>query len=150
MSKSLQNLLDKARHFCDYQERYTEEVKRKLIGLKADETYIETILRKLEEENLLSEDRYARAFAKGKLRSNRWGKNKIRLALQLKGLNPAHIQQAFYELDEEEYMKILSQVIESKQVKAPNETLRNAKIAHYAIQKGFESRLVWEMLNRKK
>lgn len=148
MSENLQNLLDKARRFCDYQERCKEEVKVKLNSLDADKSDIQKIIRKLEEENLLNEERFARAFAKGKLRSNKWGKYKIKLALQIKKLKPELIQKGLNEIDDDEYVKILTQLIDYKQTKEPNEKLRKAKSAQYAIQKGFESGLVWEVLRR--
>jgi regulatory protein len=149
MTDQFQILLDKARRFCDYQERYRNEVIEKLTGLEAEKSDILKIIELLEQENLLNELRYARAFAKGKLRSNKWGRNKIKAALQIKRIKPELIQKAFEEMDEDEYLSILQHIIETKQVKASNERLEKAKKAQYAIQKGFESGLVWEVVNRK-
>jgi regulatory protein len=149
MSDPFQSLLDKARRFCDYQERYRNEVIEKLTALQADKTDILKITDVLEQENLLNELRYARAFAKGKLHANKWGKNKIKAALQLKRIKTEFIQQALADLDEVEYLNILNHIIENKKVKAPDERLEKAKKAQYAIQKGFESGLVWEAVNRK-
>jgi regulatory protein len=149
MSDQRQALLNKARHFCDYQERCVHEVHEKLLSMEAEKADISAIIKILEAENLLNEGRYARAFAKGKLRSNKWGKNKIKAALQIKRIKPELIQKALEEIDEGEYLEILNQIIENKQVKAPNERMEKAKKAQYAIQKGFESGLVWEVVNRK-
>lgn len=125
------------------------EVQEKLLSLEADKADIQHIIKILESENLLNEGRYARAFAKGKLRSNKWGKNKIKAALQIKRIQAEIIQKALEEIDEDEYLEILNQIIENKQVKAPNERMEKAKKAQYAIQKGFESGLVWGIVNRK-
>jgi regulatory protein len=149
MSDQFHLLLDKARRFCDYQERYRNEVIEKLTGMEAEKSDILKIIDLLEQENLLNEFRYARAFAKGKLRSNKWGRNKIKAALQLKRIKPELIQKAFEEMDEDEYISILEHILETKQVKAPNERMEKAKKAQYAIQKGFESGLVWEIVNKK-
>ncbi len=148
MSENFDNLIDKARRFCDYQERCKSEVIDKLIHLEADKTDIQKIIQKLEDENYLNEKRFAIAYAKGKLRSNKWGKQKIRFSLQAKKLKSEQIQIGLNEIDEDEYQNILEQIIDSKQVKETNEHLRKAKIAKYAIQKGFESSLVWEVLRR--
>lgn len=117
--------------------------------MEADKADIQAIIKILEEENLLNERRYARAFAKGKLRSNKWGKNKIKAALQIKRIQAEIIQKALEEIDEDEYLEILNLIIENKQVKALDERMEKAKKAQYAIQKGFESGLVWEAVNRK-
>ena len=77
-------LMDKARHYCSYQERCIYDVKMKLLEWKASEKTIEKIIRKLEEEDYINEERYAVSFATGKLRNNKWGRTKIFYALMQK------------------------------------------------------------------
>ena len=49
-------LLDKARKYCSYQERCIYDVKQKLLEWKASEKTIESIIRKLEEEDMINEE----------------------------------------------------------------------------------------------
>lgn len=143
MTENFLKYLDKARRYCDYQERCIADVKEKMRVSEATEEDISRIIAILLEENLLNEQRFAASFARGKLRSNLWGKNKIRMALQMKRIDKASIQQALDELDETEYHDRLQFIIDHYKAKGPNLAIRKMKTARYAIQKGFESDLVW-------
>ena len=70
-------LLGKARKYCAYQERSIFEVKTKLISWNINDKIISEIILSLKKDNFISEDRFAAAFALGKMRNNKWGRNKI-------------------------------------------------------------------------
>ncbi|MBN2616657.1 MAG: RecX family transcriptional regulator [Bacteroidales bacterium] len=139
-------LLDKARNYCAYQERSLFDVKNKLLEWRASEETIEEIIKKLEEENYLDEERYARTFAVGKLRHNKWGRNKIIQAMKQKQIPDLTIQIGLQELDDEEYIHTLKAVLSSKKVEAKSEYNRLQKLVRYAAQKGFQPELVWRVL----
>lgn len=124
-------------------------MKEKLRSWEASEEQTEQILRTLENENFLNEGRYVRAFAIGKLRHNQWGRVKIVYALRLKGIADAVIQLGLNEIDDEEYLIILKKMLQQKQVRAADERSRKAKLAQFAIGKGFQPSLVWQLLNEK-
>lgn len=63
-------ILDKIRRFCDYQERCISEVKDKLRSWEIQSEVCDKIIKILQNENLIDEDRYVRAYALGKLRNN--------------------------------------------------------------------------------
>lgn len=138
--------LEKARRYCDYQERCPSDVRDKLSESGATTQEIASIIQILEAESLLDENRYAAAFARGKLKSNHWGKNKIRMALHLKKIDRDIIRQALDALDETEYLQVLQTIMDHYKVKETNLALRKMKIARYAIQKGFEPELVWRVV----
>lgn len=139
-------LLDKARNYCAYQERSLFDVKNKLLEWHASEETVEEIIKKLEDENFLDEERYARAFVVGKLRHNKWGRNKIIQALKQKQIPDLMIQIGLQALDDEEYIHTLKAVLSSKKVEAKNEFTRQQKLVRYAAQKGFQPELVWKVL----
>lgn len=139
-------LLNKARKYCAYQERCIYDVKMKLLEWKAAEHTIESIIFKLEEEGYIDEERYAVSFARGKLRNNKWGKAKIFHALMQKHIPELYVQMGLAELDEKEYIDILKSVIASKDLKEENEFKRNNKLVKYAVQKGFQARLAWQVI----
>ncbi len=140
-------LLQKARNFCAYQERSLYDVKQKLEQWKASEETIEEIISKLKEENFLDEERFAKVFAVGKLRNNKWGKNKIIHYLVQKKVPDLYIQIGLEEIDDEEYTNTLKVVLSSKKVAAKDEFIKKNMLAKYAIQKGFQPELVWKVIN---
>jgi regulatory protein len=79
----------------------------------------------------------------------KWGKNKIIQGLKQKSISSKLIEIALSEIDEEEYKNALREILDKKKklLKEENAYKRKAKIANYAIGKGFEAPLVFEMLN---
>jgi regulatory protein len=87
-----------------------------------------------------------KAFALGKLRHNKWGRNKIIHALKQKEIPDLYIQIGLGEIDEEEYINTLKAVLSAKEVKAKDEYTRQHKLVQYAAQKGFQPELAWRVL----
>ncbi len=139
-------LLEKARKYCAYQERSLFDVKNKLLQWKATENTIESILKTLKAEGYVDEERFAKAFALGKLRHNKWGRRKIIYALKQKGIPDLFIQIGLAAIEEEEYINTLKSVLSSKEVKAKDDFTRLNKLVQYAVQKGFQPELAWKIL----
>ena len=140
-------LLSKAQKFCDYQERYQQEVRDKLYSWGAKPDEVEQVLCQLVEQDYINEERFARAFARGKFRIKHWGKNKIRLELKFRKISEYCIKQGLLEISDAEYLETLKHVTEkqSQQLKSEKKSpLKQRKIASYVISRGFESDLVWE------
>ncbi len=140
-------LFEKARNFCDYQERCIYDVKNKLQTWKASDTTIERIINRLEKEDYINEERFAVTFAVGKLRNNKWGRTKIFYALSQKHIPEIYIQMGLNEIDEEEYLNTLKSVLNSKKINESDDFKRKAKLVKYAQQKGFQPSLVWKVIN---
>ncbi len=140
-------LLEKARKYCAYQERSIFEVKTKLISWNIKDKIISEIILSLKKDNYINEDRFAAAFALGKMRNNKWGRNKITYALLQKHIPELTIQIALNSLDENEYLETLKSVITSKKIDDENEFRRNNKLVRFAKQKGFQPELVWKVVN---
>lgn len=146
MSPEHTYLLDKARKYCSYQERCLADVKAKLNEWNAAEKTIEKIIQTLEKEDFINEERYAIAFALGKLRNNKWGRNKIFYAMTRKQIPEIYIQMGLNEIDEEEYIHILKTILKSKKTVEKDEFKRNNKLVKYAVQKGFQASLAWKVI----
>lgn len=142
-------MLEKARQYCDYEERCIQDVRNKLHQWSVQNELVDKIILQLENENYIDEDRYVRAFALGKLRINKWGRNKILFALRSKNIPDLIIQIGLEELDCEEYLQTLKQVLSSKKIDEKDPYKYSAKLAQYAIQKGFQPSLVWQTINEK-
>jgi len=146
MSPAENFLLDKARNYCSYQERCIYDVRMRLLEWKATDKTIEKIIRQLEEEDYINEERFAVSFAIGKLRHNKWGRNKIFYALMQKHIPELYVQMGLSEIDEKEYLGTLKKVIASKKVKGEDDYKKQAKLVKYAVQKGFQANLAWKVV----
>ncbi|MBN2174990.1 MAG: RecX family transcriptional regulator [Bacteroidales bacterium] len=137
------------KHFCAYQERCMQDVKQKIAPLHLQEDIYDALISRLVREDYLNEERFAKSFARGKLRINKWGKNKIYAALQQKQVPELFILEGLNDIDDKEYKHILHEVIskKSKELKDSDYNRRNKKLAKFAISKGFEPNLVWDVLN---
>ena len=134
--------------FCAYQERTQQEVRSKLYeyGIKTDE--VEVIIVKLIEENFLNEERFAKAFAGGKFRVKKWGRNKIIRELEMRGLSAYCIKSGLKVIENDDYLATIHGIIKKKEceITAKNDYQKKYKIAVYLISRGFESELVWDIL----
>lgn len=134
----------KAEAYCSSMERCVAEVEAKLEQWGAAAEISEKVIKHLLDEKYIDQKRFCAAFVRDKYRFNQWGRIKIRQALWLKKIPEALIAQGMEEIDEREYMEILSGLIEQKKrsVKARTEYERNGKLIRFAIGKGFEMEAV--------
>jgi len=141
--------VEMARRYCVYQERCHSEVRNKLLELGQRGHDLEDCLSQLIEENYLNEERFAKAFAGGHFRMKQWGRKKIEAGLRAKSVSGYCIQTGLGEIDEKEYLSTLKKIIskKSESLHEKNERIKKNKLAEFAIGKGYESNLVWLVLN---
>jgi regulatory protein len=148
---SKEEALQNAKQYCAYQERSHQEVKEKLYGFGLYKNDVEELMSLLIEENYLNEERFAIAFAGGKFRIKQWGKVKIKYELQQKKVSAYCIKKALAEIDEADYEKCLQKLAEAKLATLKNEKnifTKKTKLKNYLMQKGYESNLVIEIVNK--
>ena len=137
--------------YCAYQERAPQEVVRKMSGYGLDTATQERLLQRLREDNYLSAERYAQAYAGGKLRQNRWGKSKIKLGLASKGIDKELATDAIANLDEGGYRASLRTLLERKdelRYKYLPMLERRQKLWRLGVSHGFEAGLVSAEIKR--
>ena len=139
-------ILKKVLRYCAYQDRCTQEVRNKLATFDMPDSEKEKILKLLVDEGYLDDERYASTFVRSKIHLKKWGVNKIRMALKMKGISDENISNALSEIDPEIYREELIKVLKSKKINETDPYKLKAKLAQYAMQKGYEPRLVWETL----
>jgi len=135
--------------YCAYQERSHREVKTKLFEYGLPSTEVEEIMSHLITEGFLNEERYAKAFAGGKFRIMKWGKLKIKRELESYGVSPRNIARGLAEINSSEYSQTLLRLVKKKlnQIKDDSIHKKKNKAARFVIGKGYESELVWEIVN---
>lgn len=140
--------LTKAEQFCAYQERSHREVRTKLYSYGLFKKDVEDILTQLITSGFLNEERFAKAFAGGKFRMKKWGRNKIENELKQRDISKRCIQIGLKEIDEMDYRKALLDLIKKKNktITEANPFKRRNKLAVFLIGKGYEPELVWNYL----
>lgn len=141
--------LQKAKHFCAYQERCHTEVKEKLYSFGLYKNEVDEALVQLIEENYLNEERFAGEFVYGKFKNKQWGKAKIEFALKQKKISPYNIKKALKTIEDSDYEKMLLKLASAKwqSLKHEQYLIRLAKTKNYLIQKGYEMPLVIETIS---
>lgn len=143
-------VLDKMAKYCAYQERCVKDVRDKLKTFDIPEEDKTKILDYLLDNRFANDERYAKAFVRGKVNQSGWGINKIRFHLIQKGIDKDIIDEALGQTDEEAYRQRLIEILKTKAktVKADSDFEKKRKLAAYAMQKGFEGSLVWEVVKK--
>ena len=106
--------LQKARHYCAYQERCHQEVTRKLFDYGLTRNEVDTAIATLIEENYLNEERFAIQFAGGKSRLKGWGLQRIKMELQQRQVSEYCIRKALAQLPPDDYQQQLQKLAERK------------------------------------
>ncbi len=147
----LEIMLDAAiLHYCKYQERCHSEARNKLYELGFTSGEVERQLSELIENGILNEERFARAFARGKFRMKQWGREKIKQQLKLRKISDYCIKKGLTEIDPEEYANTLNKLAFKKwaEIRGTRSMLeKKAKMYRYLIQKGFERDMVMDAIN---
>lgn len=140
--------LEKGAHYCAYQERSQQEVRKKLFSLKLDNEDVEEVIMLLIQNDFLNEERFAKTYSRSKFNQNKWGRKKIKEGLKQKNISERCIQYGLNEIDEEEYRDVLKTLLERKKntIKDKNHWVIKKKLLNYAIQKGFEYEIAQEMI----
>ena len=99
----------------------------------------------------MNEERFAMSFARGKFSIKKWGRIKIKQELKQKRVSEYCLKKALAQIDEAEYINTLKKIIESKRklIKEPNKIKLQFKLMNYALSKGYEKDLVFDVLNNK-
>ncbi|PKP12563.1 MAG: recombinase RecX [Bacteroidetes bacterium HGW-Bacteroidetes-3] len=137
-------------NYCAYQERCHKEVEQKLYDLNMIPEAKEKIILHLLQHNFLNEERFSKAFARGKFSIKNWGRIRIVNELKFKNVSAYNIKTALKEIDEADYLKTIEKVAEKKWalIKEPNTFKKRSKLLTYLSSKGYESELIYEVVNR--
>lgn len=137
--------LQKARHFCAYQERCHQEVKEKLYDYGLKRIDADEIMAELVQENYLNEERFAIQFAGGKFRIKHWGRQKIKYELKLRQISDYCIKKALQSIDEDDYERTFNELVEDKISKLKTEKnifIKKRKLQDHLKLKGYEQDLI--------
>ena len=145
-SLTKEQVYQKLRHYCAYQDRCHSEVKTKAYSFGLRRPEVEELTSKLIEENCLNEERFAKAFAGGKFRIKQWGRIKIRSEMKNKQISHYCIAAALDEIDDVNYKETLHKLAVKRwnSIKGAGTNLfvKMAKTRDHLLLKGYEANLV--------
>ncbi|MEW7278764.1 regulatory protein RecX [Aquimarina sp. 2201CG1-2-11] len=139
----------KMEHYCAYQERCHNDVEDKLKTMRLIPEAKEKIIVHLIEHNFLNEERFAKAFARGKFKIKKWGKKRIVQELKFRKISAYNIKTALKEISEKDYITTFHELAE-KRFDSINETDSNKKrkkLTNYLLYRGWEPHLIYEKVN---
>jgi regulatory protein len=139
-------------HYCKYQERCHSEVRNKLFELGCRDSEVEEYLSEVIAAGFLNEERYARAYARGKFRMKHWGRVKITQQLKFKKVSEYCIRKGLTEIDPEEYEQKVNGILEKKwsELKAEKSVVvRKGKVYRFGVQRGYEQDIVLDFIHER-
>jgi len=143
-------LLNRAAKLCSSSEKCTGEIREKLYSWGMDEEKTDKAVDYLVQNHFIDDHRYTQFYISEKLRINHWGRIKIRHMLRRKQIKETIINDFIGQINREEYMEILTKVIQTKIKTVGNlsDQREKAKVIRFAAQRGFTSEEIFEALDK--
>ena len=142
--------LTKLINYCVYRERCHKEVEQKLKELRMIPQAKEKIILHLIEHDFLNEERFSKAFTRGKFRIKKWGKQRIIRELKYKGISKYNIDSALKEISDVDYLNAFNELAEKKfnSITESNKNKKKRKLIDYLMYRGWESHLIYDKVNQ--
>lgn len=143
-------LIKKSIKFCDFQERSVFQTEQKLKEWGANNMAISKVIKYLNDNNFINQERFVEMFVNGKFKYNKWGKIKIFSHLRGHKIPDGLINKYLNLIDDTLYRELISKLIIKKNIELNNESnlqLKKQKIIQYCLSKGFEMEYVMPILN---
>ncbi len=142
--------LKKAMYLCSKAEKCKSDIRKKLYDWKANPEEHEKLIKQLEEQQFIDEERYVRFYVKDKFSFNKWGKIKIRMMLFQKQLPEKLINDALNNIKPEEYFETLKNILAQKEKSLKEDDIykKKNKLLKFAVGRGFEPNLALQLLEK--
>lgn len=144
-----QDALLRLTSLCSTAEHCSHEMLEKMRRWEMTEDAQARIMEYLVREKYIDDERYARFFAKDKIRYNKWGRRKVEQAMWQKHIDTDIQRRVLDDVDEEEYLAILRPLLKSKRkaVKASSDYEMNMKLIRFAMGRGFTMDVIRQCLD---
>lgn len=147
----LEEILNKMKKYCAFQERCVFDVKKKLDRYHISKNKQIEIISSLTAEKYIDEKRFSTSYCQGKFKIKKWGKQKIKNELIKKKISQKNIEIAINTISMADYIKTLNDLIDFKIKYIEDEDLfnRNGKLVRFLLQRGYEFDIIWDQINTK-
>lgn len=138
----LKKALTRMQSYCSRSEKCEYDVRQKMFQTKIDINLHDKIIDSLKNDDFINELRFANAYVLDKFKFNMWGRIRIRLELQKKGIAEEIIENAILNISKEEYENLIKKLIANKKIKAETNYEYSQKMLRYLYGKGYEPDIV--------
>lgn len=134
---------------CSTAEHCSHEMIEKMQRWQLADDAQARIIEYLVKEKYIDDERYARFFAKDKIRYNKWGRRKVEQAMWLKHIDGDVQRDVLDDIDDEEYLAVLRPLLKTKRksVKASSDYEMNMKLIRFAMGRGFTMDIIRQCLD---
>lgn len=141
--------LSRLQALCSASEQCSFDLVQKLRRWKLPADIADKIIRLLEEQRFIDDERFARAYTRHAYRFSKWGKAKISAALAAKHIPREIISEAIEEeIDSEEYHSIAKSILTAKarSLCIPSSYENRVRLYRFMASRGFETHLISRLL----
>ncbi len=150
VSKTPEKALQDLMRYAARAERSSGDALRLMRRWGIDETARQQILKKLQQQHFIDDERFAQAYVREKLHLAGWGIHKIRMGLRLKGIDKAIIERVldFSAQDKQENEQRLSELLTRKRRSLKEDCVYKIKdkLIRYGMSRGYEYESVREVV----
>jgi len=134
---------------CAVSEYCRADIRKMMSRWELPEGVADKIIKRLQDERYIDEQRYAHAFVRDKFRYNHWGWIRIEQELRRRNIPQEYIDEAKEEISDDDNLEALRKIINSKRptVKGKNEYEVNAKLFRFALSRGFSYSAINQVLH---
>ena len=139
-SKSPEQALSALMRLCARAEKCSGDALRLMRGWGVEPAAQQQVLRQLQQQRFIDDERYADAFVREKMRLSGWGEYKIRTALQRKRIDRELIDAALAQADRQDMAGRLRQQLERKMRTTRHTTQYElkTKLIRYGLSLGYD------------
>ena len=147
-SKTSDIFKEKALQMCSRREYCRKEIFDKAVSWGCTPAEARELVDFLVEQKFVDERRYTEAFVKDKLRFNKWGRIKMAYILRNQDIDRCIMTDVLSEIDEDEYLQILSGELKKKYktIRGVNDYEIKGKLFRFAASRGFETEMINEAI----
>ncbi|HOG19371.1 MAG TPA: regulatory protein RecX [Salinivirgaceae bacterium] len=142
-----QKYLNKAMKYCAYKEKCEYDVRTKLEEWGAKDEMHDVIIDYLTANKFVDNQRYTSAYVNDAVKLKLWGRIKIRAMLKMKNIPDWIINQALREIDETEYCKALTKLLQTKIKSDTLSDIEKQKVIKSMYSRGYEPEIVFEIID---
>jgi len=133
-------VLLKMQAICAKKEYCTRDIQQKLEKHSISDDQKADILNQLKSDGFIDEQRYSQAFAHDKMKFGKWGKQKIRFALNQKQIPENYIDSAVQAIPNNEYTEMVLAEMRKKwrQLPSAEPWEKKTKLLRFGASRGYE------------
>lgn len=134
---------------CAQAEHCEYEMQEKMRRWQLPDDAQARVMQRLVSERYVDDNRYALAFARDKVKYNKWGRRKVEQALWQKRIKDDIRQRVLDGIGDADYISVLRPLLQQKRraVKARNDYELRMKLVKFALGRGFTMDVIRQCVN---